>query len=72
MNSMENLEEKVTQGELMFVGVNKLAYVKKIQEGDENLIVMYAADGTELATVSDEFEARHLASKHNINIATVH
>ncbi|MCV6599157.1 MAG: hypothetical protein OIF36_01555 [Alphaproteobacteria bacterium] len=69
---MENLEKKLTQGELMFVGVNKLAYVREVQEGNENLIIMYAADGTELATVSDEFEARHLASIHNINIATVH
>ncbi len=62
----------ITGGELMFLGLQKLAYVKSMQENGENLFAVYAADGTELATAKNEAEAKALILRNDLRPVTLH
>lgn len=68
---MEDLK-LLTHGELMFLGLQKLAYVRTTQEEGKDVYAIYAADGTELATVKNEMEARALILKNDMHPATLH
>ena len=68
---MEDLK-LMTHGELMFLGLQKLAYVKIIQEDGADVFSIFAADGTELATVNNEAEARALILKNDMRSVTLH
>lgn len=68
---MEDLK-LLTHGELMFLGLQKIAYVRSNKANGENVFSVYAADGTELATVRNETEAKTLVLKNDMKIATLH
>lgn len=68
---MEDLK-LMTHGELMFLGLQKLAYVKTTKENGSDVFSIYAADGTELATVNNAAEAQALISKNDMRSVTLH
>jgi hypothetical protein len=68
---MEDVKE-MTHGELMFLGLQKLAYVKTMQEGDRDIFAIHAADGTELATADDKAEVRMLLLKSGLLPVNLH
>ena len=57
---------------MSMMGVDKMAYVKPILTPDETLYVVFAADGTQLATFDCRDEAFHTVRRHNLTPVNIH
>lgn len=68
---MEELK-LLTDNELMFLGVQNLAYVKPVQADGNDLFVIYSADGTEIGTAEDKGEVRLVLLKNNLRPVALH
>ena len=62
----------ITHSDLMFMGLQKIAYVKAVKSDGKDIFAIYAADGTELTTAQNELEAKALVLKNEMRLATLH
>jgi len=73
---MEDIKQEdlrlLSHGELVFLGLQKIAYIKPFEEAGKNVFGVYAADGTELAVANDWHEAKALIVKNDMYQASVH
>lgn len=57
---------------MAMVGLETMAYIKPISEGDLLSYAVYAADGTQLAIFDTEEKAFYTAVKHNLAPVSIH
>ncbi len=57
---------------MAMMGVDRLAYVKPVFEEEETCYVVYAADGTELASFDSMDEAFLSVKRHNLTPVNIH
>ena len=57
---------------MSMMGVDKMAYVKPIATQAEKLYVVFAADGTQLATFDCINEAFNTVRRHNLTPVNIH
>ncbi|MFZ4125556.1 MAG: DUF1150 family protein [Rickettsiales bacterium] len=66
--------ETVTLEELMMsmVGVETMAYIKPVSDGNEAGFAVFAADGTQLAIFPTEEGAYYTARQNNLDPVSIH
>jgi hypothetical protein len=66
--------ERTQLEELMMamVGLETMAYIKPVVEGELTSYVVYAADGTRLAIFDSQESAYYNAVKHNLAPVSIH
>lgn len=66
--------ETVTLEELMMamVGVETMAYIKPVSDGNEPGFAVFAADGTQLAVFATEEGAYYTARQNNLDPVSLH
>lgn len=71
---MESMERQftITQQDLAAWGVNDVAYVKTVQENGGTYYTIHAADGTQMAAVSDRQTAWAAIRQHDLEPLSVH
>jgi hypothetical protein len=57
---------------MAIMGVDRLAYVKPVMEENDICYVVYAADGTELASFDSRDEALLSVKRHNLTPVNIH
>ena len=57
---------------MAMVGLETMAYIKPITEGDLTNYVVFAADGTKLATFETHESAYYNAVRHNLAPVSLH
>ena len=57
---------------MAMVGLETMAYIKPIIEGDFTNYVVFAADGTKLATFDSRESAYYNAVRHNLAPVSLH
>ncbi len=57
---------------MAMVGLETMAYIKPIHEGDLPGFAVYAADGTKLAIFDSQEKAYYTAVKHNLAPVSIH
>lgn len=57
---------------MAMVGLETMAYIKRISDGELNQFAVFAADGTQLAVFDDFDTAHYNAVKHNLFPASIH
>jgi len=68
---MEELKT-ITASELIFLGLDELAYIKKIKYQNTDICKVYAANGAEIATVRNELEGKALLLRNDLRLVTLH
>lgn len=66
--------ETATLEELMMamVGVETMAYIKPVSDGNEPGFAVFAADGTQLAVFPTEESAFYTARQNNLDPVSIH
>lgn len=57
---------------MAMVGLETMAYIKPLVEGEFTTYVVYAADGTKLATFDSRESAYYNAVRHNLAPVSLH
>jgi hypothetical protein len=57
---------------MAMVGLETMAYIKPIMEGELTSYVVYAADGTRLAAFETQESAYYTAVRHNLDPVSIH
>lgn len=57
---------------MAMVGLETMAYIKQVTEGEFMSYAVFAADGTKLATFESEESAYYNAVKHNLEPVRLH
>lgn len=57
---------------MSLMGVDRLAYIKPIHEGDEKAYAAYAADGTQLAVFDSIEDACHTVRRYKLCPVPIH
>ena len=71
-NEPIDLNGAFDNSDLIYLGLDELAYVKKIVEGGENIFGIFAADGEQIG-MAPEFElARAMAIQSDLYPVNVH
>ncbi|MBK1698805.1 DUF1150 family protein [Rhodovibrio salinarum] len=65
-------QEQVSQQDLASWGLNDLAYVKPAVHEGQDVYAIHAADGTQMALVSDRDVAFAAARQHDLEPVSVH
>ena len=70
---MQTIERNKLEDIMMaMVGLETMAYIKPVIEGEITTYAVYAADGTQLAVFDSEEKAFYTAVKHNLEPASIH
>ncbi len=66
--------ETTTLEELMMamVGVETMAYIKPVSDGNDEGFAVFAADGTQLAVFATEESAYFTAKQNNLDPVSIH
>ncbi len=57
---------------MAMVGLETMAYIKPVAEGELTSYAVFAADGTQLATFETEEKAYYNAVRHNLAPVSIH
>lgn len=57
---------------MAMVGLETMAYIKQVTEGDQLGFGVFAADGTQLAIFDSADQAYYTAVKHNLAPVSIH
>jgi hypothetical protein len=71
MNTSPNFRQ-LSQGDLATLGVQDLAFVKRITVNDETAYAVHAADGTQMALMTDRDIAFAAIRQHGLEPVSVH
>lgn len=71
MNQVEKLRH-ISPQELAMLGMQDVAYVKRVVVNDEALYVVFAADGTEITKLADRAVAFATIRQHDVEPVSVH
>jgi len=69
---MQMQREKIEDLMMAMVGLETMAYIKPIIEGELTSYVVFAADGTQLAIFDSAESAYYNAVKHNLAPVSLH
>lgn len=64
--------EMISDMIMSMMGVDRLAYVKSVNDDEDTYYAVYAADGTRLATFDCRDEAFFTVRKHNLTPVSIH
>jgi hypothetical protein len=62
----------LTQAEWQASMLNQVAYIKPVVDNGQKAYAVYAADGTQLAIISDRETAFHAVRQHDLEPVSVH
>lgn len=71
MNNAENVR-RMSQGDLMALGVSDLAYVKPVEIEGQSLFAVFTADGTQVAVLSSRDAAVATILRHDLEVVSIH
>lgn len=71
MNQMEKLRH-ISPQEFALLGMQDMAYVKRVTVNDEAAFAIYAADGTQVAVLPDRDVAIATVRQHDLEPLSVH
>lgn len=71
MDQVEKLRQ-ISPNEFVLLGMQNLAYVKRVVVDDTPAYAVFAADGTQVATVADRDAAFVLVRQHEMEPVSVH
>jgi hypothetical protein len=69
---MQLEREKIEELMMAMVGLETMAYIKPMVDGELTSYVVFAADGTQLAIFDSAESAYYNAVKHNLSPASIH
>ena len=69
---MQLQREKLEDLMMAMVGLETMAYIKPVTEGELTSYIVYAADGTQLAVFDSAETAYYNAVRHNLAPASLH
>lgn len=72
MNSTSQTLRALSQQDFAAFGVNDLAYLKPVAEDGQAAVAIHAADGTQLAVVSDRAVAMATVRQHDMEPLSLH
>lgn len=72
MIRLEQLKQKLSNDDLVHLGLEDTAYVKSIIVDGHNMYVIHAADGTPLTMVAERETAFATIRQHEMEPASVH
>ena len=71
MNASERLKQ-ITPKEFALLGMNDIAYVKRLVVNDEVSYAIYTADGTQIAVLADRDVAVATLRQHDLEPLSLH
>jgi len=71
MNAIEKLKH-ITPKEFALLGMNDLAYVKRVVVNDEVAYAIHSADGTQVAIMTDRAVAYAAIRQHELEPVSLH
>ena len=71
MNNAENVR-RMSQGDLMALGVSDLAYVKPVEIEGQSLFAVFTADGTQVAVLPSRDAAVATILRHDLEVVSIH
>ena len=71
MNALEKLKH-ITPREFALLGMNDVAYVKRVVVNDEPGFAIYSADGTQVAVMGDRDVAYATIRQHELEPVSLH
>ncbi len=71
MNNTEDIR-RISQGDLMALGVSALAYVKPVEIEGQSLFAVFTADGTQVAVLPSREAAVATILRHDLEVVSVH
>ena len=71
MNNAEDVR-RMSQGDLMVLGVSDLAYVKPVEIEGQNLFAVYTADGNRVAVLPSRDAAVATILRHDLEVVSLH
>jgi len=71
MNAIEKLKH-ITPKEFALLGMNDLAYVKRVVVNDEVAYAIHSADGTQVAIMTDRDVAYAAIRQHELEPVSLH
>ena len=71
MNNSEDVR-RMSQGDLMALGVSDLAYVRPVRIEGQNLFAVYAADGTQLTVLPSHELAVATIRRNDLEPVSIH
>ncbi|RMG09395.1 MAG: DUF1150 family protein [Planctomycetota bacterium] len=73
MTKNDTVLEVISPGDLMALGLQQIAYVKPIKDGDETTVfAIHAADGTQLAVLPNRDIALAMIRQNDLEPFSVH
>jgi len=70
MNNTEDIR-RISQGDLMALGVSALAYVKPVEIEGQSLFAVFTADGTQVAVLPSRDAAVATILRHDLEVVSV-
>ncbi|HSR71310.1 MAG TPA: DUF1150 family protein [Kiloniellales bacterium] len=71
MTRVDNTPE-ITTRDLMQLGLQQIAYIKPVLEGDQQVFAVHAADGTQMAVMASHAAAEAALRQHDLEPHSVH
>ncbi len=71
MNNAEDVR-RMSQGDLMALGVSDLAYVKPVEIEGQSLFAVFTADGTQVAVLPSRDAAVATILRHDLEVVSIH
>ena len=71
MNNSEDIR-RISQGDLMALGVSDLAYVKPVEIEGQSLFAVFTADGTQVAVLPSRDAAVATILRHDLEVVSIH
>jgi hypothetical protein len=71
MNVIERLKH-ISSREFALLGMNDMAYVKRVVVNDEAGFAIHSADGTQIALIADREVALATIRQHDLEAVSVH
>ncbi len=71
MNNTEDVR-RMSQGDLMALGVSDLAYVKPVEIEGQSLFAVFSADGTQVAVLPSRDAAVATILRHDLEVVSIH
>ena len=71
MNNTEDIR-RISQGDLMALGVSDLAYVKPVEIEGQSLFAVFTADGTQVAVLPSRDAAVATILRHDLEVVSIH
>jgi hypothetical protein len=70
MNNTEDIR-RISQGDLMALGVSALAYVKPVEIEGQSLFAVFTADGTQVAVLPSRDAAIATILRHDLEVVSI-